>query len=41
MIFFLLQAELFRVKKDFDSAEPLYVEAINILEENFGINDIR
>lgn len=40
-ILFLLQAELYKVKKDYAKAEPLYLEAINILEEYFGINDIR
>ncbi|KAL0397058.1 UNVERIFIED_CONTAM: hypothetical protein Scaly_0154200, partial [Sesamum calycinum] len=34
-------AEFFRLKKDFESAEPLYLEAINILEKHFGIDDIR
>ncbi|KAL6552039.1 hypothetical protein OROGR_008193 [Orobanche gracilis] len=28
-------AELFRIKKDFDNAEPLYLEAIDILEKHF------
>jgi hypothetical protein len=37
----LFQAELYRVKKEFDKAEPLYLEAINILEESFGPEDIR
>lgn len=36
-----MQAELYRVKKDFEKAEPLYTEAINILEEYFGVNDVR
>lgn len=36
-----LQAELYRVQKDFDKAEPLYVEAINILEGYYGLNDVR
>ncbi|KAL6323876.1 hypothetical protein AAG906_005873 [Vitis piasezkii] len=36
-----LQAELYRVKKLFDKAEPLYLEAINILQESFGPEDIR
>ncbi|CAK9164067.1 unnamed protein product [Ilex paraguariensis] len=36
-----IQAELYRVKKAFDKAEPLYLEAINILEESFGLDDIR
>jgi hypothetical protein len=35
------QAELYRVRKEFDKAEPLYLEAINILEESFGPDDIR
>ncbi|KAH7557027.1 hypothetical protein JRO89_XS11G0031400 [Xanthoceras sorbifolium] len=34
-------AELYRVKKAFDKAEPLYLEAINILEDSFGPEDIR
>ncbi|XP_076955611.1 uncharacterized protein LOC143630503 isoform X1 [Bidens hawaiensis] len=34
-------AELYRVKKAFDKAEPLYLEAINILEESYGLEDIR
>ncbi|KAI3784422.1 hypothetical protein L1987_43521 [Smallanthus sonchifolius] len=34
-------AELYRVKKAFDKAEPLYLEAINILEESYGHEDIR
>lgn len=37
----LFQAELFRVQKQFDKAEPLYWEAIKILEESFGPEDIR
>lgn len=37
----LFQAELYRVKKEFDIAEPLYLEAINILQESFGAEDIR
>lgn len=36
-----MQAELYRVNRDFDKAEPLYMEAINILEEYFGENDVR
>ncbi|KAL6560815.1 hypothetical protein OROHE_005992, partial [Orobanche hederae] len=36
----LFQAELFRIKKDFDNAEPLYLEAIDILEKHFGTEDI-
>ncbi|KAD0676521.1 hypothetical protein E3N88_43877 [Mikania micrantha] len=35
------RAELYRVKKAFDKAEPLYLEAINILEESYGHEDIR
>lgn len=35
------QAELYRVKRAFDKAEPLYLEAIGILEESFGPDDIR
>lgn len=35
------QAELYRVKKAFDKAEPLYLEAIKILEESFGPDDVR
>ncbi|KAA3458400.1 kinesin light chain 3 isoform X1 [Gossypium australe] len=34
-------AELYRVKKAFDKAEPLYLDAIRILEEAFGSEDIR
>ncbi|XLR27047.1 hypothetical protein S83_054947, partial [Arachis hypogaea] len=34
-------AELYRIKKDFSKAEPLYLEAIDILEEAFGPDDIR
>ncbi|GKC78708.1 kinesin light chain 3-like protein, partial [Tanacetum coccineum] len=34
-------AELYRVKKAFDKAEPLYLEAISILEESYGHEDIR
>ena len=37
----LFQAELYRVKKEFHKAEPLYLEATNILEESFGPEDIR
>ncbi|OVA01125.1 Dak phosphatase [Macleaya cordata] len=37
----LVQAELYRVKRAFDEVEPLYLEAINILEESFGSEDIR
>ncbi|KAI8540931.1 hypothetical protein RHMOL_Rhmol08G0023100 [Rhododendron molle] len=35
------EAELYRVKKVFDKAEPLYLEAVKILEESFGPEDIR
>lgn len=35
------QAEMYRVKKAFDKAEPLYLEAIKILEESFGPDDVR
>ncbi|KAL2898411.1 Nephrocystin-3, partial [Bienertia sinuspersici] len=35
------QAELYRVQKSFDQAEPLYVEAISILQEVFGQDDVR
>ncbi|KAJ4706906.1 Kinesin light chain 3 [Melia azedarach] len=35
------RAELYRVKKVFDKAGPLYLEAINILQESFGPEDIR
>ncbi|XP_048328167.1 uncharacterized protein LOC107417286 isoform X3 [Ziziphus jujuba] len=34
-------AELYRVNKAFDKAEPLYLKAIDILEETFGPEDIR
>ncbi|KAL6001334.1 hypothetical protein ACLOJK_007068 [Asimina triloba] len=34
-------AELYRVRKAFDKAEPLYLEALDILEESFGPEDIR
>ncbi|KAK9049824.1 hypothetical protein SSX86_031206 [Deinandra increscens subsp. villosa] len=34
-------AELYRVKKACDKAEPLYLEAVNILEESYGHEDIR
>ncbi|GJZ18760.1 kinesin light chain 3 isoform X2 [Tanacetum coccineum] len=34
-------AELYRVKKAFDKIEPLYLEAISILEESYGHEDIR
>ena len=37
----VLQAELYRVRKEFEKAEPLYLDAINILEEAFGKDDIR
>jgi hypothetical protein len=35
------QAELKRVRKQFEEAEPLYLETIGILEESFGPDDIR
>ncbi|KAG2406368.1 uncharacterized protein HKW66_Vig0056240 [Vigna angularis] len=38
---FRFLAEFYRVKKAFDKAEPLYLEAINILEESFGPDDVR
>lgn len=41
LLSWILQAELYRVKKEFKKAEPLYLEAINILEESFGPVDIR
>ncbi|KAF6150805.1 hypothetical protein GIB67_020888 [Kingdonia uniflora] len=34
-------AELYRVRRAFHMAEPLYLEAINILEESYGLEDIR
>ncbi|WZY88671.1 hypothetical protein YC2023_045406 [Brassica napus] len=34
-------AELYRVKKEFDKAEPLYLEAVSILEEYYGPEDVR
>ncbi|KFK23037.1 hypothetical protein AALP_AAs65234U000100 [Arabis alpina] len=34
-------AELYRVKKEFDKAEPLYLEAVSILEEFYGPEDVR
>ncbi|MQL90765.1 hypothetical protein Taro_023368, partial [Colocasia esculenta] len=34
-------AELYRVQKAFEKAEPLYLDAINILEEAFGPEDVR
>lgn len=37
----LFQAELYRVNKAYNKAEPLYLEAISILEESFGPEDIR
>lgn len=39
LLFF--QAELYRVNKLYNKAEPLYLEAISILEESFGPEDIR
>lgn len=35
------QAELYRVQKSYDRAEPLYLDAISILEEAFGQDDVR
>ncbi|XP_048633339.1 kinesin light chain isoform X1 [Brassica napus] len=37
----LRKAELYRVKKEFDKAEPLYLEAVSILEEYYGPEDVR
>jgi len=37
----LCKAELYRVKKEFDKAEPLYLEAVSILEEFYGPDDVR
>ncbi|KAG6530114.1 hypothetical protein ZIOFF_012335 [Zingiber officinale] len=34
-------AELYRVKREYAKAEPLYIEAISILEDSYGPNDIR
>ncbi|KAJ8427808.1 hypothetical protein Cgig2_029222 [Carnegiea gigantea] len=34
-------AELYRVRKSYDKAEPLYLDAIKILEESFGPEDVR
>ena len=39
--FLFFQAELHRVNKAFDKAEPLYLQAIDILEQTFGPNDVR
>lgn len=36
-----MQAEIYRVKKLFEKAEPLYLDAIQILEESFGPEDVR
>jgi hypothetical protein len=36
-----LQAEFYRLKKEYEKAELLYLEAIEILEESFGSDDIR
>lgn len=36
-----MQAEFYRLKKKYEKAELLYLEAIEILEESFGSNDIR
>lgn len=41
LLFLTFQAELYRVKKLFDKAEPLYLEAISILEGSYGPEDIR
>lgn len=32
---------MYRVKKEYAKAEPLYIEAISILEDSYGSNDIR
>lgn len=37
----ILQAEFYRLKKEYEKAELLYLEAIEILEESFGSDDIR
>jgi len=36
-----LQAEFYRLKKEYEKAELLYLEAIEILEESFQSDDIR
>ncbi|XP_050228150.1 uncharacterized protein LOC126677527 isoform X3 [Mercurialis annua] len=41
LILLFFQAELYRVKKAFDKAEPLYLEAVKILEASYGPDDIR
>ncbi|RWW22056.1 hypothetical protein GW17_00013763 [Ensete ventricosum] len=38
---YFLSAELYRVKKAYEKAEPLYLKAINILEDTFGADDVR
>jgi hypothetical protein len=35
------QAEFYRLTKEYEKAEPLYMEAIEILEQSFGPDDIR
>ncbi|RZR78632.1 hypothetical protein BHM03_00004045 [Ensete ventricosum] len=37
----ICEAELYRVKKAYEKAEPLYLKAINILEDTFGADDVR
>ncbi|CAM0948814.1 unnamed protein product [Alopecurus aequalis] len=34
-------AEFYRLRKEYEKAEPLYLEAIEILEQSFGPDDIR
>ncbi|XP_020531338.1 kinesin light chain 3 isoform X3 [Amborella trichopoda] len=34
-------AELYRIRKEFEKAEPLYLEAIDILDKSLGCDDIR
>jgi len=34
-------AEFYRLRKEYEKAEPLYMEAIEILEQSFGPDDIR
>lgn len=36
-----LQAELYRVERMFEKAEPLYLEAIEILDVTLGPGDLR
>jgi hypothetical protein len=36
-----LQAEFYRLRKEYEKAELLYLEAIEILEESFGSDDVR